>query len=104
MNKHLLSLSIGAALFITSWHLDAQGRGGRGGPPVNLPDGPGKEHVASFCANCHSLNMIVNSGGYTKEGWRSLTSTMVALPPDISDAVTTYLAKNFPSSLARPRS
>src|SRR5512133_217094 len=102
MNKQLLSVTIGAALSITSLHLGAQGRGGRGGPPVNLPDGPGKEHVQSFCANCHSLNMILNSGGYTKDGWRALTSTMVALPPDVSDAVTTYLAKNFPEQPRPP--
>ena len=96
MNKHLLSLSIGAALLTASLSLAAQGRGGRGGPPVNLPDGAGKDTVQALCANCHALTMIVNSGGYTKDGWRTLISTMVALPPDVADSVTTYLATSFP--------
>ena len=101
MNKHLLSLSIGAALLTASLPLAGQGRG-RGGPPVNLPDGAGKDNVQTLCANCHSLNTIVNSGGYTKDGWRTLVSTMVALPPDVGDTVTTYLATNFPEKPRPP--
>ena len=100
MNKHLLPLSIGATLLVASLPLAGQGRGG--GAPVNLPDGPGKDNVQAFCANCHSLNMIVNSGGYTKEGWHALTSTMVALPPDVAETVTTYLATNFPEKPRPP--
>src|SRR5947208_17096337 len=96
MNRHLLSLCIGAGLLMATLPLAGQGRGGRGGAPVNLPDGAGKDNVQAFCANCHSLNMIVNSGGYTKDGWRALVSTMVALPPDAADSVTTCLATNFP--------
>ena len=97
MKKHWLPLfSITAAIFVVTLPLLAQGRGGRGGPPVNMPDGAAKETVQALCANCHSLNMIVNSGGYTKDGWRMLIATMVALPPDQVDAVTGYLATNFP--------
>ena len=102
MNKHLLSLSIGAALLMAALPLAGQGRGGRGGAPVNIPDGPGKDNVQSFCANCHSLNMIVNSGGYTRDGWRALIATMVALPPDVSDTVSGYLATNFPEQPRPP--
>jgi virginiamycin B lyase len=102
MNKHLLSLSTGAALLMAALPLAGQGRGGRGGAPVNIPDGPGKDNVQSFCANCHSLNMIVNSGGYTRDGWRALIATMVALPPDVSDTVSGYLATNFPEQPRPP--
>lgn len=41
----------------------------RGGPPVTLPDGQGKEIVETTCSRCHGLNMLGNSGGYTRERW-----------------------------------
>ena len=105
MKKHWLPLfffSITAATFVFTLPLLAQGRGGRGGPPVNLPDGAAKDTVQTMCANCHSLNMIVNSGGYTKEGWRTLISTMIALPPEQVEAVTSYLATSFPEQPRPP--
>ena len=37
--------------------------GRRGGQPVTLPEGPGQASVQSTCSQCHSLNLIVNSGG-----------------------------------------
>ena len=70
-------------------------RGGRGGQ-VNLPDGPAKAMVEASCASCHSLAMIPGSAGYTREGWQALTATMVALPKEQSDAITSYLATHFP--------
>jgi virginiamycin B lyase len=88
---------IGAGMSIGS----GQGRG-RGGAPVNLPDGPGKDAVQALCANCHSLNQIVNSGGYTRDGWHNLIATMVALPAEQSGTVVDYLAKNFPEQPRPP--
>ena len=70
-------------------------RGGRGGQ-VNLPDGPAKTMVEGSCASCHSLAMIPGSAGYTRDGWQALIATMVALPKDQSEAITTYLATHFP--------
>jgi virginiamycin B lyase len=69
-------------------------RGGRG--PVNLPEGPGKTMVESSCAGCHSLALITGSAGYTREGWQGLIATMVSLPKDQSEAISTYLATHFP--------
>jgi virginiamycin B lyase len=71
-------------------------RGQRGGQPVQLPEGPGKELVQTTCAKCHGLNLIGNSWGYTREGWHQLIGTMVALPKDQADTATTYLATHFP--------
>ena len=71
-----------------------QGRGR--GQPVALPDGPGKDVVQAQCSTCHSLGLIANSGGYSRDGWIELFATMVALPPDDRTAVADYLAKNFP--------
>lgn len=75
--------------------------GRRGGQPVTLPEGAGQASVQSTCAQCHSLNLIVNSGGYTREGWEQLFSTMVALPKDQAAVLADYLAKNF-SEQPRP--
>ena len=71
-----------------------QGRGGRGN--VALPDGTGKAQVEGYCSTCHQLGNIVNSGGYTREGWQQLIATMIALPKEQGDVVVEYLAKNFP--------
>ncbi|MBI4265798.1 MAG: cytochrome C [Acidobacteria bacterium] len=71
-----------------------QGRGGRG--QVTLPDGAGKEMVTATCGTCHGLNQIVNSRGYTRDGWQKLFATMVALPNDQVESMSTYLATNFP--------
>ena len=69
-----------------------QGRG----QPVQLPEGPGKETVQTTCTGCHALNLLVNSGGYTRQGWQDLFGTMVTLPNDQRTVVADYLAKNFP--------
>ena len=74
--------------------------GQRGGQPVQLPDGAGKEMVQGSCAKCHGLNLISNSWGYTKQGWHDLIGTMVALPNEQADTLTTYLAMHFPEKPA----
>src|SRR6187200_1792768 len=96
MANHWLQLSIVAGVTCAVLPVAGQGRGGRGGAPVNLPDGPGKEAVQANCATCHSLNNIVSSGGYTRDGWITLTKTMIALPDDQRAIVADYLAAHFP--------
>src|SRR5712691_4812146 len=76
----------------------SQGRG----QPVQLPEGPGKEMVQTTCTGCHVLNLIVNSGGYTRQGWQDLFGTMVTLPNDRRAVVADYLAKNFPEQPRPP--
>jgi len=63
---------------------------------VQLPEGNGKEIVQVMCSQCHSLNMVANSGGYTEEGWKHLIGSMVRLRSEHAELVTAYLAKNFP--------
>lgn len=64
-----------------------------------LPDGNGKEMVATQCVQCHQLNRITRSG-YTHEEWQRVLVSMQAygaiLKPDQIAVVTDYLAKNFP--------
>jgi virginiamycin B lyase len=64
--------------------------------PVQLPDGPGKELVQSTCSSCHALTLVANSGGYTREGWERLFSSMVKVPPQQASVLATYLATHFP--------
>ena len=75
-----------------------QGRGGN----VTLPDGAGKAAVETYCSGCHQLGNIVNSGGYTREGWQELIATMIALPKEQREVVVDYLVTNFPEQ-PRPK-
>jgi virginiamycin B lyase len=63
---------------------------------VQLPEGSGREVVQVLCSQCHSLTMVTNSGGYTREGWKHVFSSMVALRPGRADTVAAYLAQHFP--------
>jgi len=71
-------------------------QGQRGGQALQLPAGPGQETVQSTCTQCHRLNLIANSPGYTAEGWEKLFSSMVSLPSGQAGVVARYLAANFP--------
>src|SRR5690242_19969128 len=68
----------------------------RGGQPVSLPDGPGRDAVQNTCSTCHGLNLIAGSLGNARAGWRELFGSMIALPPAEADVVSTYLATHFP--------
>ena len=96
MGNKWLHLSIVAGVTCAVLPLAGQGRGGRGGPQVNLPDGTGKQQVETYCQTCHSLGNIVNSGGYSRDGWITLTKTMIALPDEQRATVADYLSAHFP--------
>jgi len=74
----------------------------RGRGQVVLPEGPGREAVTAKCATCHSVGLIANAGGYSRQGWEELFGTMVALPKDQSAEIAEYLAKNFPEQPRPP--
>ena len=44
-------------------------------PALGLDDG--QVLVENLCVTCHRTNMITNSMGYTQDGWKELTSTMI---------------------------
>jgi len=64
-----------------------------------LPEGPGKEQVATLCAGCHGINRVMNSG-YPQAYWHTAVRMMqnfeVPIPADQVNLVTDYLTKNFP--------
>jgi virginiamycin B lyase len=64
-----------------------------------LPDGPGKEIVATACVSCHGVENITRSGN-TRAGWENTVAMMrnagAQLPAGQVQTVVDYLAKNFP--------
>jgi virginiamycin B lyase len=93
---------IAAALFaLLPLAAQAQGPAQIPGPP--LPQGTGKDMVEGICTQCHQVNMITGSSGYTHDGWKELTSTMIDLSsnPDAQSTMLQYLATNFPPNTKR---
>lgn len=66
--------------------------------PVALPDGPGKELVATRCALCHDLERVV-AVKRGREAWHPIIADMVerGAPATAEDvkAISDYLAANF---------
>ncbi|HET9384437.1 MAG TPA: hypothetical protein VFO67_04760 [Gemmatimonadales bacterium] len=85
-------------LVAASLAVQAQGK-----KPSGLPEGAGKEQVERFCIACHQSREILNSSGYTAEGWKELTATMIDLSgvPDDREAIAQYLAQHFPPNNRR---
>ena len=101
MSKTVLRLSaIGIGVLILG-ALPVQGQRGGGGAAVNLPDGSGKELVTTVCASCHALTMITSGWGYDRKGWDDLISSMVKLPDEQRDVITSYLGTHF-NEMKRP--
>jgi virginiamycin B lyase len=101
MTRNIVWSSVVTVGLILGVFASAEGQGRRGGAPVNLPDGTGKELVQATCARCHSLNMIVNDG-YSKQEWQQVISTMVDLPRNNMEVITEYLAAHFPEKPKPP--
>jgi virginiamycin B lyase len=69
--------------------------------PSPLPEGDGKALVEAMCTNCHGLNFITNSSGYTADQWKFLISTMADVPSVPLAKAVEYLAANFPPNTKR---
>lgn len=70
---------------------------------AQMPDGKAKPLVEGMCASCHSLQLIQNSSGYTREHWKELVGAMVDLSGNrqLENEIAGYLAANFPPSNRR---
>jgi cytochrome c5 len=64
-----------------------------------LPEGNGKELVATICTSCHDLSPIMEGGG-SKEDWNTVIQSMIQMgadiKPDQAVILVNYLATNFP--------
>ncbi|MGJ8692707.1 MAG: Vgb family protein [Thalassotalea sp.] len=73
---------------------------------VNDTHHQGKLLVAQYCTSCHQANLITRSSGYSLDGWKSLTKTMIDLSaqPEVEQSIFNYLTTNYPpNSLRTPR-
>ena len=94
MRRRAISVAMLAACLGVALSVPAQAQ--RRGQRVQLPQGVGREAVQTACTECHRLNLIANSWGYTHEGWKERFSSMVELPTDEADEIAGYLATHFP--------
>jgi mono/diheme cytochrome c family protein len=66
--------------------------------PAGLPDGPGRELVATVCTQCHGLNNVVTLR-LTAEEWEGLVNDMISRgAPAFDDQykiISQYLSTNF---------
>ncbi len=48
-------------------------------PPqaIALPDGEGRDEVEAYCSACHSLQIVVQQKGLTRDRWKDLLEWMV---------------------------
>jgi virginiamycin B lyase len=95
--RGLSTASLASALLCATVPAQAQSQAS------DLPQGAGRELVESTCTGCHQTNQITRSSGYSHEGWRELTSTMIDLSgsPEEQDAIVEYLAAHFPPNTER---
>jgi len=98
----VLPATIAAAFLLSALYMGATAAGQGRGQAAALPDGPGREVIQAQCTKCHALGLIANSGGYSRQEWKELFGTMVALPPEQENAAADYLAKSFPEQ-PRPK-
>jgi virginiamycin B lyase len=67
--------------------------------PAQLPEGDGKALVQGTCTACHEINQITRSSGYSREGWRELSQTMINLSgTPAGETISKYLATHFPAT------
>ena len=66
----------------------------------SLPEGNGKDLVASICQGCHDLSPIFTSGGLTRRDWEQVVVAMIsmgaAIKPEEEKIIVDYLAASFP--------
>lgn len=69
-------------------------------PGIELPDGEGRELLATACTRCHTLEGLPAYQKYWRAPqWRTMVETMVnngaKLDPEQMELVTRYLAEHF---------
>lgn len=68
----------------------------------SLPDGGAKDVVTGVCTGCHQTSEIVRSSGYSRDGWKELTGSMIDLSASPErDNILDYLATHFPPNTKR---
>jgi virginiamycin B lyase len=95
------SLRVPLAVAVISFIAPGASEAQRGGGPVQLPGGAGKDLVQQRCVTCHPLGQIASSAGYDQAGWKHVIESMMVLPADQMNTATEYLATHFPEKPGR---
>jgi mono/diheme cytochrome c family protein len=68
-----------------------------------LPEGKGKDLVATYCSACHGLESVTSQKA-NKEGWETIIAYMVSRGMSATDeeikTIVEYLAASFPQAPA----
>jgi cytochrome c5 len=97
---HYLATELGPGSkdLMRSGALPAQSPLGNGTKEITLPDGPGKDLVASHCVMCHDLERVASSTRSNAD-WQAITSNMVErglkASPDELQTMIAYLSAHF---------
>lgn len=75
--------------------------------PPDLPAGPGKELVQSFCAACHSLRYIAMQPPLSAKQWTASVDKMIktygaVVPDEVRPQILSYLTAHFSSDSQSP--
>jgi cytochrome c5 len=95
-----LAATIFFGVVVLGFHADAASQ--RADTPA-LPDGRGKEQVATLCVGCHDLNMAVNKRATPTE-WRETVAKMIdrgaKITSDEAAVIVAYLGEHYGASAA----
>jgi hypothetical protein len=93
MNSMRLWSALAAASLITVGMAAAQ-------PLRDLPTGPNRDLVLRVCEGCHDIQMVLDTGGLSREDWEITLNMMGTYGMQISDGdralILTYLATFLP--------
>lgn len=92
MKQRITTMVLGLAAMALSGMVSAQ----QDRLDVELPDGAAKPLIEGTCIACHRLSFITRSAGNSQEDWHNVLSTMIALPNQQMNTITSYLAEHFP--------
>jgi mono/diheme cytochrome c family protein len=90
---------LGAVFLLIVWAFTLRaGAAAQGGAAPSLPEGKGKELVATQCVSCHDLNAAV-SPRTDAAGWNDIVTRMVdngaQIAPADASLIVAYLAEHF---------
>jgi mono/diheme cytochrome c family protein len=94
-----------AALFSVALLTPPAGAASQGAAAPSLPEGKGKELVATRCVGCHDLNTTVSRRA-TAADWRATVARMVdngaQIPPADAAVIAAYLAEHYGTAAPAP--
>jgi hypothetical protein len=75
--------------------------------PPDLPAGPGREDIQSYCSTCHSTRYITMQPPLPSETWAAEVNKMVKvmgqpIPEDVQPVIIKYLQTHYTQETRKP--